>query len=128
VYPEGVRWAADVYGAHLTFESDPTTLATLSRSFNLTLSALGGTPLYIADEQAFVQLQSSLGQLLPLQEVCVGACARDVPEKTCAGSAWIVRWEREGIEQITQEGNCILLQGSARVVDAFTYTLLNLLP
>jgi hypothetical protein len=128
VYPEGTGWAADVYGAHLTFGTDPAFGKTLSYDLNFTLGELGAGPLYIANEQGLLQLSTSLGLLLPLQEVCLGSCTRDVPEKTCQGNEWVVTWHpHANVTSITQEGRCIILNGDARVVDAFAYKVLNLL-
>lgn len=126
VYAEGTGWAADVYGAHLTFGSDPALVQNLSFETNLTLSELSTSTLYVADEQALIQLSTSLGQLLSLQEVCVGPCARDVPEKTCEGNEWIVRWDRTATNSITQEKRCVVIGGDASVIDAFAYRVLNL--
>lgn len=126
VYPEGLGWAADVYGAHLTFSSDPVTLANITFETNVTLSELSTSTLYVADESALAQLSTSLGQLISLQEVCVGRCERDVPEKSCEGSEWILQWDRTATNGITQQKRCITIGGDAGVIDAFAYRLLNL--
>jgi hypothetical protein len=86
-----------------------------------------GQTVYIASENEgiYQQLLNVFGRGVAsrVQRACYGPCEDDLPEKEC--NDMLIVW-RENIEQkVSQEENCIFIDGDLRAVDAFVYNLFS---
>ncbi len=60
-------------------------------------------------------------------EACYGKCERDLPEKECAPGGEILLVLRENeTSRISEENNCVFLNGDLKTVDAFLYRVLGI--
>lgn len=117
-------WYATVYGAQMLFVTDPLEAQKIPYVVNFTLQDIG-EKVYVSPE-LIAPLQSTLGQVVPLQEACLGNCALDLPERNC--SSFMIVWNQTGTDAVTQDDQCIIIAGSRAAVDTAVYRLFNLLP
>lgn len=92
------------------------------------VSDYGGATLFIVSEDD-VATQELAGVLTNyagrVQKACYGPCAsEDLPEKTCADNLIVVRPSVS--RGVSQQQNCIFIEGDVKAVDAFLYRLFRL--
>jgi hypothetical protein len=82
---------------------------------------------YVDDGSEIVpyEIMATIGQVSEkIQPACYGNCSRNLPEKTC--NDLIIVWNKTSDEnKVTQNQNCIFIDGDQRAVDAFLYRIFN---
>lgn len=58
-----------------------------------------------------------------IQNACYGPCSEDLPEKDC--SSLLIVFKPGQVERVTQQDQCVFIEGSMVATDAFLYSLLN---
>jgi flagellar basal body-associated protein FliL len=92
------------------------------------VSDYAGATIFIASEDDLSR-QELAGVLTNyagrVQQACYGPCAsEDLPEKTCADNLIVVR--SSVAQGVSQQQNCIFIDGDINAVDAFLYRLFRL--
>ncbi len=93
-----------------------------------TLSDFENKNLFIdSDDSSPIQeIASNLGNhVSKISEACYGSCSKDVPELSCDTEGVLVVIKPEG-NSVTENENCIFINGDLKKVDAFLYKLLGL--
>lgn len=96
-------------------------------TINKNLLDFGNRQLYIDSEipGALQEIATNIGPYTAkFSEACYGTCEKDLPERDCS-ELFIVTRESE-VESITEEDQCIFINGSIKTVDSFLYKLLGL--
>ncbi|MDP4039897.1 MAG: hypothetical protein Q8P57_04955 [Candidatus Pacearchaeota archaeon] len=125
-YYDGQYWIYPFGGQnyYFTYSIGETEMGDLN--FTKSLSSYSGKNLYIDAENSAVltELANNLGRFAGrIQEACYGECERDLPEKTCEEN--MIIWRDSGMNKVTQNENCIFIEGDLRIVDAFLYKVLG---
>lgn len=93
---------------------------------NILPQAYFGKTLYIvSDNQGiFQEIASTIGLFSSrVQEACHGPCERNLPEKNCTDN--LIIWKESQENKVSQEDNCVFIEGDLRTVDAFIYKLFS---
>ena len=109
---------------YLTYPSKD--LINISITINTSLRDYVGNPLYVSTENPTIlyEISSTLGKFVSkMQEACYGPCTKNLPEKNCTQPVIIVNESEE--LKVSQEDQCIFIQGDLRSADAFLYRILS---
>jgi hypothetical protein len=123
----GNEWAINFNGEQLLFSSPPNVTKDAIFSISYDLQSYYQQPIYVSSEnRAFsYEIGSTLGRYSSrIQEACYGNCTEDLPEKTCDELLIVVRENNEN--KITQNDNCVFIDGDIKTVDAFLYRVFGL--
>ena len=94
-----------------------------------TLVDITSRNLFIAsnDVSSLQELALNLGNhAARVSEACYGPCSRDIPELTCEADGMFVVVRPSNTPSITEEDNCVFINGDLKQVDAFLYEILGL--
>ena len=117
----------DFNGQSLTFSNSKEETSEVSLEFNRSLNEVLTGNLYIAtdNENIYYEIASTLGRFSSrLQKACYGPCEENLPEKNCTDN--LIVWRDNSLNKVTQEQNCIFIDGDLRTVDAFLYKIFGL--
>jgi hypothetical protein len=115
-------------GLSFALQSTMQDISVIPVNISRDVSDYAGATLFIASEDPAATQE--LGGVLTnyagrLQEACYGPCAsEDLPEKTCADHIIVVR--SHVAQSVSQQENCIFIDGDIKAVDAFLYNLFRL--
>ncbi len=119
------RFPLSTNGQTIYFTYQQKDVNNISININTTLGDYRGNTLYVSSENQGIlyELSSTIGRFVSkLQEACYGQCEKNLPEKNCS-QPFIVMKESEEIFQVTQENQCIFVQGDLKSLDAFLYKI-----
>jgi hypothetical protein len=126
-YFNGQYWVYPFGSSELYFTNDLEEISFDSLDFEMSFSDYSGRNLYVDSESEAVinEISLSLGRFAGrVQKACYKECEKDLPEKDCTEN--IIVWKQTGINQVTQEGQCIFIDGDLELVDAFLYRIFGL--
>ena len=115
-----------VGGQTLSLTYPPEDLVNISMNFNSTLRDYQGIPIYVSSENQVLlyELSSTLGRFTSkMQKACYGSCTKNLPERNCS-DPFIIIHESDELK-VSQNNQCIFIQGDLRSVDAFLYRILK---
>ena len=93
---------------------------------SITPISYSGKILYIDAENSLLlqEIGSTIGRFSSrTQQACYGSFDKNLPEKKCTDNLIVVRESKEN--KVSQQDNCIFIDGDIRAVDAFIYKLYN---
>lgn len=125
VVPEG-KFAAELDGQTFYLSNSESAVEEIPVEISSTIDSFVNVPLYFD-----VKNQLILSELLPIfqrysskiQPACYGECEENLPEKNCDSENLIV-WRESSENKVSQEGNCIFIDGDLKSADAFIYSLI----
>ena len=123
----GGRWQVYTEGQTFYLSNSPEAVKNISVEITLSLNSYVGAPVYISsDNQA---ISNEVAEVINryasrLQPACLGNCSEDLPEKTCEDL--MIVWRDSVERKVSQEQNCIFIDGDMNSVDAFLYRLLGI--
>ncbi len=133
---ESGLWQAEIQGHTFFFNYLPNETEEIAVPLILSMGNYVGRPLYFNSENpaATIEIKQNLASLaskMP-QEACVKnlneECTEDWPIKNCSDNIIIIREKQ--INEISQEDNCIFIQGNysdlVKISDAFLYKILGI--
>jgi len=124
----GNSWIARYGDQNLVFSSSPESLNITKAGFISDLSQYYGKPLYIDSESEaiYYEIYSNLGKYAErVQHGCYEECENSTwPEKNCTDN--VIVFNQEDENKITQNQNCIFIDGDMRAVDSFLYRIFEL--
>ena len=85
-----------------------------------------GKTLYISSDNQgiFQEIASTIGRFSArAQEACYGLCEKNLPEKNCTDN--LIVWKESAESNVSQEDNCVFIEGDMKTVDAFIYKLFS---
>ena len=122
----GNQWAVPINNQVFYFKNSPEQVKDIPLDITTNVATYANTILAIdsTNNAVTAEIESTLGRYATrVQEVCVGACERNLPEKNC--SQPIIIW-RDAVEQrVYQDESCVVIEGDMRAVDRFLYAILN---
>lgn len=121
-------WLFSFQGQQFLALTSPASAADVALETSATLEQYAGEILYLdAESEAVVnELATTLGRYASrVQQVCYGACERDLPEVNCTQGNLIV-WKQADDALIREEERCIFIEGDMRAVDAFIYKVFGI--
>lgn len=124
----GQYWIYTVGDQQYFFTHHIEEVNTSSYSLNKTILDFTGRQVYVDSQLpgGLQEVYSSLGPYLGrLNEACYGSCDRDLPELNCLGDPLIVIREND-ISSITEQQNCVFVNGDMKTLDAFLYKVLGI--
>ena len=127
-------WFASINGLQFAFSFSPKETESISSSIFSNINSYSAKPLYIYSDSenygAEIEIYRNLDQLiLRRQYACLEGenCTGDFPVKTCADNFIIFKESEES--KITQENNCIYIQGEkeelVKITDKFLFRILG---
>jgi hypothetical protein len=122
----GSKWRVNVSGAEFQLSSSPESIANVSVENFISSGNYYGKTVYIDSNSNEItyEIASIVGKFAEkVQEGCLGACERNLPEKNC--SDYVIVWNRTREDRVYQKENCVFIDGSIRSVDAFLYKLIG---
>lgn len=122
----GGKWIVTIHGQQFLVQHTPEQTSNVSVEITKDLNSYFDQFLYIDSENQEVTLEisSTLGRFSSrVQEACYGPCERDIPEKDC--SVNMIVWRNSSENKVTQQENCIFIEGDLHAVDAFIFKLLG---
>ena len=126
-YNNGQYWVYPIEGEEFYFVNKLDEVKDVNLNFEKKLGDYAGINLYVDSENFLVlqELSINLGRYVGrFQEACYGSCERDLPEKECSENLIVFRENEES--KVSQEENCIFIEGDLKTVDAFIYRILNI--
>lgn len=126
-YNNGQYWVYQKNGQEFYFTYHLSEVRAVNFDFEKTLDNFEYSNLYVDSEnpQMTQELSFNLGRFVDrFQEACYGECERDLPEKDCRENLIVLR--NNELNEISQNENCIFIDGDLKTVDAFLYEILEL--
>ena len=126
-YFDGQYWNYNLGGQQFYFSNKLEDINEISVPISLKINDFSEKVLYIDSEdiETSSKIKNNLGRYsLRVQEACYGECERDLPEKKCIEN--IIIFKESEKTKISQEENCIFIEGTSLEVDAFLYKILGL--
>ena len=121
------QWRVVLSGNEFYLLNSPQQVSDIPIEISSTINLFNSKTLYIDSQNPtiFNEIASNLGKFSSrVQEVCLGECERDLPEKDCSENL-IVYIETEQ-NKVYQENNCIFIEGDIKSADALIYKLLGI--
>lgn len=115
------------YGGQIFYlQSSQEEIKDIALNVNIIPQTYFGKNLYISsDNQGILQeISSTIGRFsLRAQEACYGQCEKNLPEKNCTDN--LIVWKESAESKVSQEDNCVFIEGDMRTVDAFIYKVFS---
>lgn len=126
----GQYWVYTAGGQQYFFTHHPSELTDVSIQITKTLVDYASKQIYIASEDSLgvQEIATNLGRYSPrISEACYGTCEKDLPEKECvAGAEPLIVVRAANAFRVSEQDNCVFIDGDLRSVDAFLYHVLGL--
>jgi hypothetical protein len=117
------RWILEYGEYQVPVSFSKSSVENISVSTFLDVNSYSGKRLYVDSgnrSEVYFEIAYTIG---PFTEkttpACFGECEDDLPEKNC--SEFLIVYRSSEINKVTQEENCIMIEGDLRAVDAFIY-------
>lgn len=123
----GVQYSGNTInynGQQITLLNQIDDLKNINVNINFDLNNYYQKPLYIDSLNPGIvsEISSTLGvYTLRAQQACYGKCDRNLPEKDCSEN--MIIWKESNESKITQNQNCVFIEGNMVTVDAFLYKI-----
>src|SRR3989344_2176004 len=98
-------------------------------NINKTLTSFSNKQIYVdaINNIELQELYNGLGtHATKINEACYGKCTRDLPEKSCLSIEPLIVIRQNEIESVTEQDNCIFIEGNLKTIDAFLYKVLGI--
>ncbi len=122
----GNQWAVPINNQIFYFKNSPEQVKDIPLSITTNAATYANTILSIdsTNNAIISEIESTLGRYATrVQQVCAGACERNLPEKNC--SQPIIIWKDAVEQRVYQNESCVIIEGDMRAVDRFLYHILN---
>ena len=124
-------WILNQENINFIFKNNPRQVPKITSELN-SITNYNGKPLYVNSDN--IEASSEIrNNLLPyverIQDACLEGenCEGDIPTKTCEDNLILIK---EGIQGITQEDNCVFIQGNendlTKLTDEFLFKVLGI--
>ncbi len=122
------QWVKVLNGQSFYFTNSPEDVKDIKIDLSKTLGEYSGNKIYIAGESnslSYNEIVSVLGQYSSgLQPACFGKCEDNLPEKTCSDNIIVLNESEEN--SVSQENNCVFINGNVKAADAFLFEILGI--
>lgn len=124
IYAYGDRWVVSLNGKQLLLINHPDELKNVSADISMNANSYYNNEVYIdsANEGVYNEITINLEEFAgKVQKACYGNCEEDLPEKNCSSN--LIVWKESIENKVSQQENCIFIDGDLKAVDAFLYKI-----
>ena len=124
----GNSWIFRLNNVDFVFYYSPEELKGIQNNILFNINSYAGKEIYIDSPNLGVsqEIFNKLGYFATkIQEACYGNCTTDLPEKNC--NDYLIVFRENLNNSISQEENCVFIDGDLRAVQAFEYKLFGLI-
>jgi len=121
----GSKWAVPFRGQYLYLSYGPEEVNNIPVSINRTVFDYYGTFLYVDSNNTaeYEEVSTTIGKFVSgIQPACYGKCEQNLPEKQCDSNLIVVK--KSSVPKVSQQDQCIFVDGDLKALDAFLYKIL----